>query len=267
MLSTVSWAAKVKAAAERPNASRDPSFDDTGQRDPRVANAHQQQHSHMQQHEQPYQGYIGMRHHAQGAASAIGAVGAAPLRSLHSTSATTSPQQQQQNHYLNGALGGLALPPHHLGMLGLSLGSSIGSSEVSSSAIRSSAAKTAAAAVAAATVAAAAVADFGEELPAQFGQHLPLEQPTATASGSEAKEDLLGTFPCVELRGLALETSVRDVLDFFVGLGPVLDIVLQPMDVRRTAGGAPAAEAVVLFGNVLDYRGALQVSIQQYILH
>lgn len=42
-----------------------------------------------------------------------------------------------------------------------------------------------------------------------------------------AKNELLGDFPCVRLRGLAADTSVKDILDFFVGLGPVLDIVLE----------------------------------------
>lgn len=41
------------------------------------------------------------------------------------------------------------------------------------------------------------------------------------------KDELLGNFPCVRLRGLAADTSVKDILDFFVGLGPVLDIVLE----------------------------------------
>lgn len=45
-----------------------------------------------------------------------------------------------------------------------------------------------------------------------------------------SKDDLLGDFPCVRLRGLAADTSVKDILDFFVGLGPALDIVLE---VRR----------------------------------
>jgi hypothetical protein len=253
MPSTVSWAAKVRAAAERPDASREPSLSINQlhlneERDPSAGHARQQQHHHAQQHEQPYQGYVGMRPQPQLAAPVPGAVGAAPLSS--------SPLQQQQQHYLNGAVGGLALPPHHLGLLGLSLGSAISSNALSSSsAIGSSAVK--AAPTAAGT---AADVDFSNELPAQFGQHLPLELPAVANSCSEAKEDLLGTFPCVKLRGLALETSVKDVLDFFVSLGPVLDIVLQSMDPRRTVGGAPAPEAVVLFGNILDYRGALQVS-------
>lgn len=42
-----------------------------------------------------------------------------------------------------------------------------------------------------------------------------------------SKDELLGDFPCVRLRGLAADTSVKDILDFFVGLGPVLDIVLE----------------------------------------
>lgn len=42
-----------------------------------------------------------------------------------------------------------------------------------------------------------------------------------------SKNELLGDFPCVRLRGLAADTSVKDILDFFVGLGPVLDIVLE----------------------------------------
>ena len=42
-----------------------------------------------------------------------------------------------------------------------------------------------------------------------------------------AKDELLGDFPCVRLRGLSADTSVKDILDFFVGLGPVLDIVLE----------------------------------------
>jgi hypothetical protein len=264
MPSTVSWAAKVRAAAERPDASHEPSLGINqlhlnGERDLRAGQARQQQHHYTQQHEQPYQGYVGMRLHTQLAAPVPGAVGAAPL------SSTPPQQQQQQQHYLNGAVGGLALPPHHLGLLGLSLGSAVSSnalSSSSSSAIGSSAVK---AAPAAAVI--AADADFGEELPAQFGQHLPLELPGVAGSGGEAKEDLLGTFPCVKLRGLALEASVKDVLDFFVGLGPVLDIVLQPMDPRRTTGGEPAAEAVVLFGNILDYRGALQVSYDCRTLH
>lgn len=49
-----------------------------------------------------------------------------------------------------------------------------------------------------------------------------------SGAGFEAcKDDLLGDFPCVRLRGLATDTSVKDILDFFVGLGPVLDIVLE----------------------------------------
>jgi hypothetical protein len=274
MPSTVSWAAKVRAAAERTDASREPSLGINQlhlneERNPSVGHAHQQQQQqqqqqqrhYTQQHEQPYQGYVGMRLHAQLAAPAPKALETAPLSSsLHSSGvATTPPQQQQQQHYINGAVGGLALPPHHLGLLGLSLGSAMSSSTLissSSSATGSSATKTTPATAAAAI--AVAVAEFSE--PAQFGQHLPLELPAVANSCSEAKEDLLGTFPCVKLRGLALETSVKDVLDFFVGLGPVLDIVLQPMDPRRTVGGARAAEAVVLFGNILDYRGALQVS-------
>ncbi|CAM9328421.1 unnamed protein product, partial [Scytosiphon promiscuus] len=67
-----------------------------------------------------------------------------------------------------------------------------------------------------------------------------------------AKNELLGDFPCVRLRGLAADTSVKDILDFFVGLGPVLDIVLE--------GGAADGEvgAITLFGTLMDYHGALQ---------
>ncbi|CAN0186156.1 unnamed protein product, partial [Hapterophycus canaliculatus] len=66
------------------------------------------------------------------------------------------------------------------------------------------------------------------------------------------KNELLGDFPCVRLRGLAADTSVKDILDFFVGLGPVLDIVLE--------GGATDGEvgAITLFGTLMDYHGALQ---------
>ncbi|CAN0234467.1 unnamed protein product, partial [Ectocarpus sp. 4 AP-2014] len=67
-----------------------------------------------------------------------------------------------------------------------------------------------------------------------------------------SKDELLGDFPCVRLRGLAADTSVKDILDFFVGLGPVLDIVLE--------GGAAGEEvgAITLFGTLMDYHGALQ---------
>lgn len=56
---------------------------------------------------------------------------------------------------------------------------------------------------------------------------------SAVGRGSDAqgfdasKDELLGDFPCVRLRGLAGDTSVKDILDFFVGLGPVLDIILE----------------------------------------
>ena len=50
-----------------------------------------------------------------------------------------------------------------------------------------------------------------------------------------SKDELLGDFPCVRLRGLAADTSVKDILDFFVGLGPVLDIVLEVSDTRKRA--------------------------------
>ncbi|CAM9302909.1 unnamed protein product, partial [Pylaiella littoralis] len=67
-----------------------------------------------------------------------------------------------------------------------------------------------------------------------------------------SKNELLGDFPCVRLRGLAADTSVKDILDFFVGLGPVLDIVLE--------SGAADGEvgAITLFGTLMDYHGALQ---------
>ncbi|CAM9549698.1 unnamed protein product, partial [Ectocarpus fasciculatus] len=67
-----------------------------------------------------------------------------------------------------------------------------------------------------------------------------------------SKGELLGDFPCVRLRGLAADTSVKDILDFFVGLGPVLDIVLE----GGTAGGEVGA--ITLFGTLMDYHGALQ---------
>lgn len=57
--------------------------------------------------------------------------------------------------------------------------------------------------------------------------------PSAVGRGSDAqgfdatKDELLGDFPCVRLRGLAGDTSMKDILDFFVGLGPVLDVILE----------------------------------------
>ncbi|CAM9984089.1 unnamed protein product, partial [Discosporangium mesarthrocarpum] len=73
------------------------------------------------------------------------------------------------------------------------------------------------------------------------------------SSGFESsKDELLGAFPCVRLRGLAPDTTVKDILDFFVGLGPVLDIVLE----GNVAEGS--IEAVTLFGNLMDFHGALQ---------
>ncbi|CAN0054412.1 unnamed protein product, partial [Laminaria digitata] len=67
-----------------------------------------------------------------------------------------------------------------------------------------------------------------------------------------SRDELLGDFPCVRLRGLAADTTVKDILDFFVGLGPVLDIVLESGAKEDEVG------AITLFGNLMDYHGALQ---------
>ncbi|KAG5175460.1 hypothetical protein JKP88DRAFT_203579 [Tribonema minus] len=80
-----------------------------------------------------------------------------------------------------------------------------------------------------------------------------------TGDGFEnSKEYTLGLFPCVRLSGLAATTSVNDVMMFFTGLGPVLDIVLDPARSGGGDGGEQTLDAVVLFGNMMDYHGALQ---------
>ncbi|CAM9834679.1 unnamed protein product [Chrysoparadoxa australica] len=67
---------------------------------------------------------------------------------------------------------------------------------------------------------------------------------------SEEKAAALGLFPCVKVSPLPTDTGIPELLQFFVGLGPVLDIVFrEELDQR---------EAVVLFGSMMDYHGALQ---------
>lgn len=66
---------------------------------------------------------------------------------------------------------------------------------------------------------------------------------SAVGRGSDAqgfdatKDELLGDFPCVRLRGLAGDTSMKDILDFFVGLGPILDVILEVRVYRFGSAG------------------------------
>lgn len=75
----------------------------------------------------------------------------------------------------------------------------------------------------------------------------------------ELKDELLGVFPCVRLKKLSPETTLKDVMEFFSGLGAVLDVVFERRPTLDDGEGLTlAAEAVVLFGTLLDYHGALQ---------
>jgi hypothetical protein len=79
------------------------------------------------------------------------------------------------------------------------------------------------------------------------GVHLPPGIIPGFGTSSDPLEVILGTFPCVRVRGIPFEAALEDVLVFFQGF-VVLDVVLS----------AQAGEAFVVFSNPMDYQMALQ---------
>ena len=68
-------------------------------------------------------------------------------------------------------------------------------------------------------------------------------------------EDVLGEFPCVSIRGMPFDASIRDIVSFFSGL-KIVDIIIEIRDGRSTGN------ASVLFSSKLDIDYAVRRNMQ-----